>query len=192
MKEQSCSLSEMALNLTYRPLADDTITTGFSCGEIEIDRWFAREALLEQERRTILTTCAYLPGIASPVGFYALASVAEEVCQLPDHDYHLFGKGDYFPCLQLVFLAVHRRHQRHGIGTSMVGAVLELFAEIGPRIGLPHLILVPINEDVVPYYQDQLGFTPYRKGDRMFYPLQAALEAAQEAKPADAENGVAG
>jgi GNAT superfamily N-acetyltransferase len=175
--------------LTYRPLAADTITREFTCGEDEIDRWFRNEALADHERGTILTTCAYLPGVASPAGFYSLASVAEEVSQLPGHDYHRFGKGEHFPCLQLVYLAVHRRYQRRGIGTSMVGAVLELFAEIGPKIGLPHLILVPINDDVISYYQDQLGFEPYHKDTRMFYPLQAALQAVQEAQPGDAENG---
>lgn len=116
--------------------------TGFACGEHEIDSWFAKEALKEQDKGTILTTCAYLPGVASPVGFYALASVAEEVKSLKG-EYHRFGQGHHFPCLQLVFLAVHVRYQRQQIGTSMVGAVTSLFAEVGPKIGLPHMILVP-------------------------------------------------
>lgn len=179
----------MALDLTYRPLSPDTIMKGFTCGEGEIDRWFAREALRDQDRGTILTTCAYLPEIASPAGFYALASVAEEVRHLPDHDYHHFGKGDYFPCLQLAYLAVHSRYQGRGIGTSMAGGVIELFADIGPKIGLPHLILVPINDGVVPYYRDQLGFQCYHKRTRMFLPLQAALQAVNEMNDG---NGVGG
>jgi len=164
------------LALTYEILSEATIRTGFSCGEHEIDSWFAKDALKEHRKGTILTTCAYLPGIASPAGFYALASVAEEVSALKGQ-YHRFGRGQYFPCLQLVFLAVHKRYQRKGIGTSMVGAVTSLFADIGPKIGLPHLILVPINDEVIPYYRDHLGFECYKKDSRMFLSLQAALDA---------------
>lgn len=59
----------------------------------------------------------------------------------------------------------------------MAGAVAELFAEIGPRIGLPQLILVPINEEVIPFYEEQLGFTCYMDRCRMYLPLQDALDA---------------
>jgi GNAT superfamily N-acetyltransferase len=114
-----------------------------------------------------------------------VASVAEEVRHLPGHSYHILSGGGHFPCLQLVYLAVDQAHQGKGIGISMAGAVTELFADIGPRIGLPHLILVPINDDVIPFYEG-LGFTCYLGGARMFLPLQSALEAM--ATP-PAENG---
>ena len=166
----------MALDLSYRPIEADTITIGFRCGEPTLDQFLARKAWKHHQRGTILTTCAYLPGMIAPVGFYSIASVAEEVRNLPG-SYHLLGRGEYFPALQLVYLAVRRDHQRREIGTSMAGAVTELFAEIGPKIGLPHLILVPINEGVVAFYEDQLGFTCYMNRGRMYLPLQSALDA---------------
>jgi len=165
----------LPVELTYRPLDAATITRGFTCGEREIDRWFARDALRDHERGIILTTCAFLPRIEAPVGFYSVATVAEDVKKLSAR-YHPFG-GGYFPCLQMVYLAVHRAHQGRDIGTTLAGAVTALFAEIGPKIGLPHLILVPINEDVIPFYEDQLGFTCYMDRCRMYLPLQAALDA---------------
>jgi len=167
-----------SLHLSYRPIDEETITKGFSCGEQEIDRFFVQDALAEHKLGTIKTTCAYLPGIASPVGFFALASVCEETTQLPGK-YHNLGSPRVFPCLQMVFLAVHTRNQGKGVGSSMGGAVISLFAELGPKIGLPHLILVPINDEVVPYYEEKLGFTCYRNRSRMFLPLQSALDAIQ-------------
>lgn len=174
----------MPLDLSYRPIEATTITAGFRCGERELDRFFAGEALRHHKRGTILTTCAYLPGIVAPVGFYSVASVAEEVRNLPGQ-YHRFGAGENFPCLQLVYLAVHIAHQGRGIGISMAGAVTELFAEVGPKIGLPCLILVPINEGVIPFYEDQLGFTCYQNRSRMYLTLAEALDAMGAPPAAD-------
>lgn len=166
----------MALDLSYRPIDVQTITRGFSCGERELDQFFARKALKVHHEGTILTTCAYLPGIAAPVGFFSIASVAEEVANLPGK-YHRFGKGEHFPALQLVYLAVHRRHQGRDIGISMAGAVIELFASAGQTLGLPQLILVPINEQVIPFYEEQLGFTCYNNRCRMYLSLLEAVDA---------------
>ncbi len=60
----------------------------------------------------------------------------------------------------------------------MVGRVVSLFAEIGPLIGLPHLIVVPLSRDLVPFYRE-LGFEEYDNGSRMFLPIQSALDAVQ-------------
>lgn len=100
----------MAVALIHRALDAATVTRDFSCGEREIDRWFAREALREHQRGVILTTCAYLPKGEIPIGFYAVATVAEDVKNL-SAAYHRFGGSGYFPCLQLVYLAVHRTYQ---------------------------------------------------------------------------------
>jgi hypothetical protein len=59
----------------------------------------------------------------------------------------------------------------------MAGAVTELFAEVGPKIGLPCLVLVPINDSVIPFYEEQLGFTCYMDRCRMYLTLPAALDA---------------
>jgi ribosomal protein S18 acetylase RimI-like enzyme len=127
-----------------------------------------------------------MPGIATPVGFYSIATVAESVKHLPGK-YHLFGGGDYFPAMQLVYLGVDRRHQGREIGTSMAGAVVALFADVGQRLGIPHLILVPINNDVIRFYRDRLGFSCYKGTDRMYLPLQSAVDAMRA--PPESETG---
>jgi len=67
----------------------------------------------------------------------------------------------------------------------MAGAVTELFAEIGPKIGLPCLILVPINEEVIPFYEEQLGFTCYQSRGRMYLTLAEAIDAMNVAPLAE-------
>lgn len=167
----------LVLNLSYQPIEASTITSGFRCGARELDQFFAKKAKKQHERGTILTTCAFLPGIGAPVGFYSIASVAEEIQNLPDRPYHRLGDCDHFPALQLVYLAVHHAHQGRGIGSAMAGAVIELFANVGQTIGIPYLILVPINDEVIPFYEDQLGFICYRDRCRMHLPLRDAVLA---------------
>jgi GNAT superfamily N-acetyltransferase len=166
----------LPLDLSYRPIDEATITAGFSCGEKELDRFFSDKALKDHNNGTIRTTCSYLSGVDRPVGFYSLATVAER-SRLLKAKYHALFDSQHFPCLQLVYLAVHRSHQRAGIGTAMVGAVIEAFASIGTTIGLPCLILVPINDAVIPFYEDQLGFTCYMNRQRMYLTLADAIDA---------------
>jgi len=167
----------VALDLSYRPMDAETQTQGFCCGARKLDRFLTSgKALRDHRAGTILTTCAYLPGIVPPVGFYSIASVAETVKHLPG-TYRLFGGDDYFPAMQLVYLGVHGTHQGQDIGTSMAGAVVSLFADVGQKLGLPHLILVPINDEVIPFYRDRLGFRCYKGTSRMYLPLQLAVDA---------------
>lgn len=113
-----------------------------------------------------------------PMGVYALATVAEEVSNLPGR-YHLFRAGDFFSALQLVWLATDKAFEGRGLGELMVGRVIQTFAEIAPVIGLPHLIVLPDPKDherLTKFY-GKLGFTPYKDGEAMFLPVQAAVDA---------------
>jgi hypothetical protein len=177
----------VALELSFRPIDADTPTRGFCCGARELDRFMTSgRALRDHRAGAVLTTCAYLPGILAPVGFYSITSVAESAKHLPGK-YRLFGGGDHFPALQLVYLGVQRPHQGQEIGTSMAGAVVAMFADLGQRLGIPHLILVPISDEVIPFYRDRLGFSCYKGTDRMYLPLQSAVDAMSV--PAESETG---
>lgn len=174
--------SEPNLHIEYRGISSETNCKPFQCGEREINRWFAKDALKSDIRGVVRVTCAHLPGNGAAVGFFGIATTVEVVTKLPGYHYHLFGGSKLFPCLQLVYLAVQREFQGRSIGSTMVGSVIAKFAEIGPMIGLPHLILVPINEHVIPFYEN-LGFQQYDGGARMFLPLQTALDAVRAERP---------
>jgi GNAT superfamily N-acetyltransferase len=120
-------------------------------------------------------TCASLAGSKAAAGFYSLGCVTEEVRKLPGTSYAPFGGSQLFPCLQLAWIGVHKPMQGAQIGLRMLGRIVTTFAQIGREIGLPHLIVIPINDDVKRFYA-KMGFEEYDSGDRMFLPVQTACE----------------
>jgi GNAT superfamily N-acetyltransferase len=161
-------------SIGYKPLNKAACQSQFKCGATSIDKYFAREAWKQHTGGVHRVTYGHLEGSTAPAAFFSLACVTEEISKLKG-PYHPFGGADRFPCLQLVWLGVHKALQGQKIGSLMVGKVVEIFANVGAQIGLPHLVLVPISEDVKPFYLS-LGFREYDDGKRMFLPLQSAIE----------------
>ena len=168
-------------NYDFAPLAEGVNCGGFRCSNGEINRWFSREALRDHTRGANHVTCATVEGAPNrPIGLYAISTVAEEVRNLPG-SYHRFRGGDYFSAMQLVWLATDRQFEGRGLGTLMVGQVIRLFADIGPKIRLPHLIVIPAREDHdrLSRFYAGLGFTPYKDGEAMFLSVQDAVDAVR-------------
>jgi len=128
-----------------------------------------------------MVTCARLDGSEDLLGFYALSSVVESAKSLPDVNFFPFETDTYFPCVQLVYLAVHQPHQRQLHGTTIMGELIRQFAAIGEITGLPAMIVTPLNDDARRLYR-RLGFEPYPKGKRLMLPLQTAIATVQEAE----------
>ena len=165
-------------------LADTTNCAGFRCKNAEINSWLADKALKSHSSGSTRVTCAVERGKPHrPLGFYAVATVAEEVSNLSG-PYHPFGRGQHFSALQLVWLATDHHFEEFGLGTIMVGRVTALFAEIGPRIGLPHLIVVPHpeNHERLTSFYAKHNFKPYRGGEAMYLDLPFALDAVAKAR----------
>lgn len=156
-------------------------TTNFVCGEADIDKWFRAKSLKDHIRHKHIVTCAHLaPDSLHPVGFFALSTVIEEARNLPSVSYiPFFGPPHYFPWLSMVYLAVDKAHQRQGIGSTMMVRVIRDFADLGERIGLPLLILTPLNGKLADFYE-KLGFERYRRGGGMFLPLQTAIDVRDQ------------
>src|SRR5690242_12639086 len=114
--------------LEFGPVRTSTNCRGFCCDSREIDRWFERRALKHHEGGLVTVTCAYEVGRPKrPLGFYALATVAEEVRSLPGRYFPHRG-GDHFSALHLVWLATDKGFIRRGLGELMVGRVIRTFA----------------------------------------------------------------
>lgn len=161
--------------IQFQPLVQAACKTRFTCGAKDIDRYFAREAWKQHSRGAHRVTCCHVEQSQAPAGFYTLACVTEEIRKIKG-SYHPFGGSDRFPCLQLVWIGVHSKLQGQKIGKLMLGRAIATFAQVGQQIGLPHLVVIPISNDVKPFYTD-LGFREYDNGQRMFLPLQSAVEA---------------
>lgn len=167
--------------LDFGPICRTTNCRGFRCVSRDINRWLERRGFKDHEAGAVTVTCAYEPGHPNrPLGFYALATVAEEVRSLPGR-YFPYRGGDHFSALQLVWLATDNGFTRRGLGELMVGRVIRTFANVGPQIGLPHLIVIPDPEDHerLTRFYGRLGFSPYRDGESMFLPVQSAVQAVK-------------
>lgn len=164
-----------APSIDLRPATEIGCKSRFCCGAKSVNDYLRKEAWKKHTRGQHRVTHASLADERALCGYFALATVAEEVGKLPGQ-YQLFGTGDHFPCLQLVWLGVDTTMQGRGIGKTLVGSVIQTFAQVGSVIGLPHLILVPIDDDVKPFYRG-LNFEDYDGGKKMFLPLQTAIDA---------------
>lgn len=161
-------------SIHFKPISKAACQTRFTCGATSIDKYLAKEAWKQHTTGVHRVTYGHLENSAAPAAFFSLACVTEEISKLKG-TYHPFGGADRFPCLQLVWLGVHRKLQGQSIGKLMVGKAIKIFAEVGEQIGLPHLVLIPISDEVKPFYKS-LGFREYDGGQRMYLPLQFAME----------------
>lgn len=169
-------------SINFIPIGERMVRRGFRCASRDINSWFERKALKEHISGCVRVNCAVEDGLPHrPIGFYALAVVVEEVSNLPG-SYHPFRGGGHFSALQLVWLATDRGFVRRGLGERMVGRAITTFAQIGPLIALPHLIVVPDpkDHDRLTRFYTKLGFTSYKDGEAMFLPLQSAVQAVSD------------
>lgn len=167
------------MSLQYRELCSETARHKLKCGDGEIDKWWLKDALKHHQARKHVTTCARHEGRADPVGFYTLSTVTEDIRDLPGVSIFSLG-NNYFPCLQLVYLAVDGPYQGQGIGSDMVISLTMRYADIGEAIGIPAMIVTPLNNDAERLYI-RLGFQPYPRHRRLFMPLRVAVETRDAA-----------
>lgn len=164
--------------LAFLQHCDEIRRDGFICGDREIDTWFRNKSINHHKNRVHIVTCVCFDDeLGKPIGFYALSVVVEDATKLPNVGYRpFFGNPQYFPCLSLVYVAVQQTLQGKRIGSTMMGRVITEFADIGEKIGLPLLILTPLNSRAAAFYRG-LGFAAYKKGSGMFLSIDAAIEA---------------
>ena len=166
--------------LNYRELTAECATHQFVSGDSDIDKWFLKKSLKDHNKRKHVVTCVREGESREILGFYALSSVVEDAKALPEVDFFPFSTSFYFPCLQLVYLAVNQPKQRQSYGTIIMAEIVRRFAEIGQYTGLPALIVTPLNEDAERFYL-RLGFTRYPKLKRLVLPIQTAIATVNEA-----------
>lgn len=167
------------MSLEYRELCNATPRHKLTCGDGEIDKWWRNDALKHHDARKHVTTCARHDAGSDPVGFYTFSTVTEDVRDLPGVSIFSLG-NNFFPCLQLVYLAVDRPYQRQGLGTEMIIHLTMRYADIGQAIGIPAMIVTPLNNDAKRLYLE-LGFQSYPRHPRLFMPLRVAVETRDAA-----------
>ena len=166
--------------LFFRPLSSTCRIGAFSCGNVEIDKWFAKNARKSHDSFKSRVTTVRLEESGDPVGFYALGIALEDERFLERGKFAKIetrSVNRQFPALQFQWLAVRREHQNRGIGTVMIGRVIDVFIDAVENLGLPVMTLTAANSRVAAFYK-RLGFDHYGGPGsmRMLLPADSALE----------------
>lgn len=142
--------------VSIRALARSDDRSAFSCGDIELDRFFQRYAGQNQFRHHIGSTYVAVDskGILGFVtvspGELASASVSEHTRKrLPDYP---------LPILRVSRLGVDHRSQRQGIGKLLLRFAFELALQLRDRFGCVGVV-IDAKAVAVSFYRS-LGFRP--------------------------------
>lgn len=151
------------------------------CGERDIENWFRSHAHRDHFRNQHIVTCARLEIDDPVIGFYALSTVAESVKALPTSGLfdRTFG-DDWYPCVNIVYFAIRAKHQQLTYGTQMMGHLIKRFAEIAEAVGIPALVVNPLNERVAGFYK-RFGFEEYPKSKKLYLSLRVAQATIAQA-----------
>lgn len=172
------SLPGLAQTIEFRRFADGCQRT-FLCGDRDIDGWFRTKARKAHERLLCQVETAHLPGNAQALGFYSLRLALEPETLLLKSERSFFPLyKSVFPTVQLEWLAVAKSMQRQGVGTVIMGRVLDRYYQIVRTLGDLPLTLVAANEEAKKFYTS-LGFAPYGQGaglPRLLLPAQSVIE----------------
>ena len=161
----------------FKPLAADLQREAFSCGDDGIDKWFRKKALdHHQNLKCRVNTAFSNDGVL--LGFYAFCITVEDE-RLLDRNSNLkkYAILRCYPTLQIHYLGVQKEYQEKGLGTIIMGRIIDVFREAASTLGVPVMTLVALNDRVAKLYS-KMGFVPYgeKVSRRMLLPAQAALD----------------
>jgi GNAT superfamily N-acetyltransferase len=145
----------------------------FTCGHEALDRWLRAQAGQSQRRDAARTFVTAKPD-GGVVGYYTLvaAQVRYETATAP------VGRGmsrHYpIPVALLARLAVDRRHQRAGLGASLLRDALQRVIRASDEIAVRAILVDAIDESAASFYR-HFGFesSPLSPGTLMV-PLEIA------------------
>lgn len=171
--------------LEYRPLSVDP-RGAFSCDVPEIDKWFHRCEMQHTKFRQRVTT-VHFEGQAEIVAFYALSIKLEEERMLAPDDkqkWRSFNSSNrQFVCLNLDYLAVSKGRQKQGIGTVVLGRIIEEFAKIASMCGIELMTGSSLDQERFERFYGKLGFQTYGHAvnqPQLFLPALSAIAAVAQ------------
>ncbi len=145
--------------MTYRrpePLGKQHVLDEFECGEPALDEWLKRHARTAQASDSARVFVATDDG-ETVVGYYALA--AAQVAPQAATARALKGqpRARPVPAILLARLAVDQRHQRAGLGRSLLQDALLRCVDAAEAIGA-RVLLVHAKHDTAKAWYMQFGF----------------------------------
>lgn len=137
------------------PLAEQHQVDGFASGVASLDDWLRRRAKANQQSGATRTFVACDGRVV--VAYYALASSAVAVAATPGK----FRRNmpDPIPVVVLARLAIHRSHQRQGLGRALFQDAGRRVLNAADAIGIRGLLVHALSDDAAAFYRS-LGLSP--------------------------------
>ena len=157
------------------PLHSSHKKGSFRCGKPLLDNYIHTQAKQDVKRK--LSACFILPDEENNVkGYYTLSSAVIQQELLPEE---IRGKlpPTYvdLPTTLLGRLAVDDKYHGQGNGELLLMDALKRSLDVSTQIGSMAVIVDPIDEDAVGFYQ-KFGFTPLPDSGKMFLPMTSIVE----------------
>jgi GNAT superfamily N-acetyltransferase len=148
--------------VAYRPpgpLDKHHLLDDFRCGETALDEWLKRHARPAQASETARVFVTTLADMSAVVGYYALAAAHVAPADATARALKGQPRGRPVPAIVLARLAVDERHQRSGVGRSLLQDALLRCAQAAETIGA-RVLLVHAKHDAARDWYLKYGFEP--------------------------------
>ena len=165
--------------LVIEPLGKRHDRTSFSCGLPELDRYLARQAGQDVQRRIARVFVCTADETDAVLGFYTLSALSIDLASLPERLSRKLPRHPV-PCALIGRLAVDRSAQGRGLGRMLLADAVTRTVTAGESVAMHALIVDAANDDVKRFYEG-FGFVPLTDDPmRLFLPLgHAALQGPQ-------------
>ncbi len=156
--------------LVTEPLGAQHLRKEFSCGEDVLDVYLKQYATQDQKRR--VAAIFVLPDNDHTVkGYYSLSSTNVSSLDLPERLLKKLPKHLHQPATLLGRLAVDRRHQKQGIGETLLLDALRRSYILSEQIGSIAVVVDALNRNVSEFYK-QYGCIPLSDQSKLFMPMK--------------------
>ena len=157
------------MNIKIKKLTNDYKISDFDCGNIDLNEFLQKEAILYSKRRLSVT---YLVEIDNNIA--AFFSLSNDKIAIPDSDKstwrkikslfpHSKHRSDY-PAVKIGRLGIALQYQKKHLGSDLLCFIKEMFIE-NNRTGCAFVTVDALNE-AIPFYQKN-GFLFLNKDDTM-------------------------
>jgi ribosomal protein S18 acetylase RimI-like enzyme len=164
----------------FEPLAAYHDRRAFSCGVVELDRYF-RQQVTQDIRRRVTSCFVAITGDDTIAGYYTLASGSIPITQLPPDLARRLPRYPTLPAARIGCLAVDARFRGQGFGRLLLwdATVRALRAEQAN-----FTLLVDAKDDAAVEFYRHYGFVSFTAAPRvLFLPLATAAKILDRNAP---------
>lgn len=146
------------------------ILDSFSCGNEELDRFFKRNALVNDQNGYGKTYV--LIDEKDVLGFFTLCSSSIKYDEYPNKENEKIPKYP-IPCIKIARLAVNKKYQHQGYGRELIKQAFLRVSSVSNTIGV-RLIVVDAKESAISFYK-KYGFLPLEDNKNSYFLLVDTL-----------------